>query len=309
MAGLGTVPPDVLGQSCSRLAPCLCKPRLTGLLPLRRVPARVSLAPPPTRRPSSELIAYHAAVESTVRPPVGLLSLRASCGPPLPTGPSRADAWCAPPTVPRSTVLLNRCTHDALQPSALPHLYASIFRATFDLPALHRRFPKSRLTSPRLALELKRRWTVLKLLRGPPPEAEPAARTSTARPPHEEVLWVVFLMCLENDGRNLYLLRNYGQSARWISAVAGRAFARHSTERGMTFLPARMSIEARAIPRDTVDVALTVWLFWYLKARGDLRNESQLEKERNRTMLRVFVFAAQLVRPPRPLPSRDAHDD
>jgi len=190
-------------------------------------------------------------------------------------------------------VLLNRRTHALLEPAALPHLYASIFRATFDLPALHRRLPPSRLTSPRLALELRRRWTVLKRLR-----ASPTA-SATAGPLHEETLWVALLLCLENDGRNLFLLRNYGQSTRWISAVAGRAFARHSPGTGggpAAFLPARMHIEPRTIPKDTVEAALTVWLFWYLRGKGDLRAESQVDKERNRTMLRVFVFAAQIVR-------------
>lgn len=193
-------------------------------------------------------------------------------------------------------VLLNQRTHALLESAALPHLYASIFRATFDLPALHRRLPASRLTSPRLALELKRRWTVLKRLRAHP--TTDTAATATRSPSHEETLWVALLLCLENDSRNLFLLRNYGQSSRWISALASRTFARHAPAPGgglAAFLPARMHIEPRSIPKNTVEVALVVWLFWYLRGKGDLRAESAVDKERNRTMLHVFVFAAQIV--------------
>lgn len=104
----------------------------------------------------------------------------------------------------------------------------------------------------------------------------------------------MFLLCLENDGNNLFLLRNYAKSSKWISNLAGRTFA-HSTTPG-TFLPPALSLASGRLPKDTVEVALTVWLFWYLKgSKGDLKDESVLEKERNRTMLRIFVFAAQIV--------------
>lgn len=84
-------------------------------------------------------------------------------------------------------VLTSKHLSHVLSRSSLPHLYATIFRATFNCAAIVRRFPHDRYTARHLGDELVRRWECLKRIK-----AGDTAHTL------EKDLWTVWMMCLEN---------------------------------------------------------------------------------------------------------------
>lgn len=71
----------------------------------------------------------------------------------------------SPPSDLVPLLLTSRSMYQCLSLQACPHLYASIFRAKFDLAAARRRFHYSELTDSCLAGELVQRCRVLQRIR------------------------------------------------------------------------------------------------------------------------------------------------
>lgn len=91
-----------------------------------------------------------------------------------------------------------------------PHLYANIFRATFDVDTrLH-----LQLTDSTLALELHRRYSILWRSR----------RQDTSSDPTQGELWAALRMVLENEGRNEILLKA-ADFPRFITSFIRRRLA------------------------------------------------------------------------------------
>ncbi|KAI9635571.1 uncharacterized protein MKK02DRAFT_44260 [Dioszegia hungarica] len=117
---------------------------------------------------------------------------------PLP-GPVLGDAsrWIASPT---NLLRTSRLINSVISPTANPELYARIFRANFDTAAVFRRLgdgPSTRKIRAReMTAELKRRVRALSRLR------EMMDRKEVQRIGEEE-MWVIYVMLVENDGKNL----------------------------------------------------------------------------------------------------------
>src|SRR6266702_3574723 len=121
-----------------------------------------------------EHLAFFAATQSLVGPPSGLLPLLLTC----------------------------RNVYQALSFETNPYLYARVFSYKFDTSSVFRRLG-SRITAPRvLANELKKRWIHLKRIRARTNSRMRHAESHQPSPTLIDLLWLSYLMMLENDGKN-----------------------------------------------------------------------------------------------------------
>ena len=184
-----------------------------------------------------EHIAYFAATDTFLGPPDGLVPLLA----------------------------VDRRTHAALSMTANPYLWSRIFAAKFDLASPLRRLAAAgRTVGPaEICEELKLRCTLLRTVRR---RTDALATSYTLSPTHRDalrsVLWLAYLMMLENDGANERQLREYAQFDVWL-----RDFLFH--QQGASL--AAWSVNADLWPPNDERAALALWLFWYLLKPGECR--------------------------------------
>ncbi|KAI6143479.1 hypothetical protein BKA82DRAFT_25105 [Pisolithus tinctorius] len=176
-----------------------------------------------------EDIAYFAATESRVGPPLDLPPLLRTC----------------------------RNIYQRLSFENNPVLYARIFTFKFDTRAALRRLGSS-ISFPRtLAIELRKRFTHLKLIR-----AGAGARVHHHSAEHGEspsylrdLLWLAYLMMLENDGKNERQLREYANMETWLIDY-------WFDEKGASLASHRISRDQW--PLEDEKNSLAMWLLWFL---------------------------------------------
>ena len=167
-------------------------------------------------------------------------------------------------------LLANRRLAAALSSASNPHLHARIFAAKFDARAPLRRLGPRATAPAQLAADLRRRFVLLQRIRMHVGcfVHSTAAATATATDPDDpeahqlvsEMLWTVYVMMLENDGRNERQLREYAHMDAWL--------------RDYWFDPsgasgARIAIASNQWPRNTELSAVAMWLFWFLLRPGE----------------------------------------
>src|SRR5712671_367848 len=121
-------------------------------------------------------------------------------------------------------LLVNRRLHAAASSTSNPHLHARIFAHKFDTAALVRRLGPSAVTAPKLAAELRRRCVLLARLRarvGCSVDFSGGGGNGGGVTEEEvrmmhEMLWMAYLMMLENDGKNERQLREYALLDGWL---------------------------------------------------------------------------------------------
>ncbi|KAG8865194.1 hypothetical protein FRB96_000084 [Tulasnella sp. 330] len=133
-----------------------------------------------------------------------------------------------------------------------PHLYAEIFRYSFDTMAIRRRFPNAQLTAHALSIELKRRWTCLKRIRR---MAQPQNQRLWSSEYHNygviqarEDLMTAYLMLVESDGLNAVHLLHYAQIDLFLEA-----YWQHR------LLPIHYEPE---MPKESEETSLLLWVMW-----------------------------------------------
>lgn len=176
-----------------------------------------------------EHIAFCAATQSLVGPPSGLLPLLLTC----------------------------QSIYQALSFEANPYLYARIFSSKFDTRSAFRRLG-SHVNAPRvLANELKKRWIHLKLIK---------TRTNSRIHKHAEssptlidLLWLAYLMMLENDGKNEQQLLDYAEMDGWLVEY-------WFDDEGAS--SAANMILQRVWPVEDEKNSIAMWLFWFLLRPG-----------------------------------------
>ncbi|KAL4065502.1 hypothetical protein V8B97DRAFT_1875285 [Scleroderma yunnanense] len=136
-----------------------------------------------------EHIAYFVATECLIGPPSGLPPLLSTC-----------------------KVIYQRLSFDDN-----PLLYARTFSYKFDCQAAIRRLG-SQITEPgTLANELRKRCIYLKLIkRRFGARVEHLTRHGGSPDILHDLLWLTYLMMLENDGKNEQHLRDYANLERWL---------------------------------------------------------------------------------------------
>ncbi len=173
-----------------------------------------------------------------------------------------SDNFYGPPSSLMSLVLTSRHLYSRLSFRLNHHLYASIFRFKFDTAAAEARFGSDRLTSWALADELRRRCIVLKRLR--------ARIDSTTTTRHgcggeskmslRDVLFTAYILVLENDGKNMAQLENYGRLEDWIREFW---FDPHGSSLAI------YSMRTGGWPFDRIETALGMWLYWFMLKPGE----------------------------------------
>lgn len=201
-----------------------------------------------------EHVAFFAATDNLLGPPDGLLPL----------------------------LVLNRNIHSALSFDSNPHLYARIYAYKFDLAPAVRRLGADTIPASALGEELQRKCVLLKRVRK---KMDSKVDLSMGR--HEmkaregyltRILWMAYLMMLENDGRNERQLREYAKIDEWLKEFwfdpLGSSLAMGN-------------VKADHWPDNHERISLAMWLFWLLLRPGEysasIRN------------LIMFLWRAQMI--------------
>ena len=182
-----------------------------------------------------EHIAYYAATDTFLGPPDGLVPL----------------------------LSVDRRTHAALSIGTNHYLWSRVFAAKFDLASPLRRLAAcGRTVSPAdICEELKLRCALLRAVRG---RTHARATSYALSPTHRDalraVLWMAYLMLLENDGKNERQLREYAGFDGWL-----KEFLFDPTGAAL----AAWSVGQDLWPPSDERVSLALWLFWYMLKPGE----------------------------------------
>ncbi|KAG2130356.1 hypothetical protein DEU56DRAFT_815559 [Suillus clintonianus] len=182
-----------------------------------------------------ENIAFFSATTTDVGPPSDLIPLLLSC----------------------------KSIYLALSLDTNPHLCARIFEHKFDLSAAVRRMGQQIATPDVLSKELRKRFVYLKRIRARTDSRICAPNTNS--PILGELLWLAYLMVLENDGKNVKQLREYAGMEQWLTEY-------WFDDEGAS--QATKALLADEWPLDNEHNALAMWLFWlFLKPDRFQRTE------------------------------------
>lgn len=157
------------------------------------------------------------------------------------------DPFVGPPSNLVPLLLTSRTVHDHLSFRHNSSLYAHIFRYKFDTGAIDRRLTQRWTSAPCLAEELRSRFTALNYVR----------RGKSDLQEDKDPLWRVYLMALENDGRNARQIAKWASLPRWVLAGLARRCLR---------LPAMNTAGDR--PLDLEGTSLFLWLLWMMNSEG-----------------------------------------
>lgn len=185
---------------------------------------------------------------------------------PTPTTTAAADV--SPPSTLVSLLSVCRAWHASLNSTDHPHLYARIFRTTFDSSALYRRLPRHNLSAPSFTTELVRRWTSLKRIRHFSGVCDAGSGSGVGgasqvgwqprrykRSVVLEDLMTMYIMLVENDGRNVGVLRGYAGVEAWL-------------ERYRCWRMIKMHSETSRMPEECEETSLFWWVEWLLMDRS-----------------------------------------
>ncbi|EGO28705.1 hypothetical protein SERLADRAFT_446117 [Serpula lacrymans var. lacrymans S7.9] len=180
---------------------------------------------------------------------------------------STADNPLGPPAPLLSLLLTSQTIYRTLSISANPHLYARIFTHKFDIDAAIRRLGPQIAVATVLASELQRRCIILKRIRA---RLDSRLRSVSSTPQKDqmlgELLWMAYLMMLENDGKNERQLREYADIETWL-----REF--WFDDDGASLAPRKIKDDQWPLNHERNSLAM--WLFWFfLKPDQYKRNEN-----------------------------------
>ncbi|KAG9033745.1 hypothetical protein FRB95_014432 [Tulasnella sp. JGI-2019a] len=175
------------------------------------------------------------------------------------------DAHIQPPSSIVSLLCVCRAWNFSLNSRDHPHLYARIFRATFDSSSLYRRFPRHALSATPFTTELNRRWSCLKRIR-----YYASLNASQIgwhprryrRPAVLEDLMTIYLMLIENDGRNVRILKDFANVEEWL-------------DRWRNWKMVKMHSETSRMPEDSEEVSLYWWVEWLLMTQDKCIEEPE----------------------------------
>ncbi|KAG0706197.1 hypothetical protein DFH29DRAFT_187553 [Suillus ampliporus] len=161
-----------------------------------------------------------------------------------------------PPSILRSLRLTCRMSNNALSPESNSYLYFMLFMDRFDMPSPSRQFSGGQLTVDNIERELRKRFRALQRIR----------RGEIADPDILESLSTIYIMMLEDDGRNWDQL---------LWAQLPLFMTRFLRERLM------MGAEINnGWPRENEVNMLAVSIFWLMSRSESIRNETdELRRE------------------------------
>ena len=162
--------------------------------------------------------------------------------------------FLGPPSGIVPLICLNRYIYTLL--ASNEHLYARIFSAKFDTAAAERRLGPKWIVPGVLALELQRRCFYLKRLRA---QVDARINEGSDDDTLEELLFHVYLMMLENDGKNALQLREYGRIESWLRIY-------WFDEAGSSL--ASLNLLKHKWPTSNARLSVAMWLLWFFPKFG-----------------------------------------
>ncbi|KAG1797086.1 uncharacterized protein HD556DRAFT_1233823 [Suillus plorans] len=200
-----------------------------------------------------ENIAFFAATTTDIGPPSDLLPLLLSC----------------------------RSIYHALSLDANLHLCARIFEYKFDLSAAVRRLGQHIATPDVLSKELRKRFVYLKRIRART-DSRICAPDMSNSPMISELLWLAYLMMLENDGKNVKQLREYAGMEQWLMEY-------WFDDKGASLASKALLEDVWLL--DNEHNSLAMWLFW-LFLRPDRFQRTERNYRTFATVLKPTALAA-----------------
>ena len=165
-----------------------------------------------------------------------------------------ASDFLGPPSGIVPLLCLNRHTYTSL--GSNNHLYARIFAAKFDTAAAERRLGPKRISPDVLALELQRRCFYLKRLRA---QVDVRIGQGSNDGILEDLLLHVYLMMLENDGKNEVQLQEYGRIKSWLRI--------YWFDEAGSSLASLYLLKHQWLMNDT-KLSVAMWLLWFFLGLG-----------------------------------------
>ncbi|GBE86926.1 hypothetical protein BKA93DRAFT_389613 [Sparassis latifolia] len=205
-----------------------------------------------------ENIAFFTATADFLGPPVGVIGL----------------------------LTANHRIHSALSISSNPHLWTRVFAYKFDLQSTIRRLGAGRISAVATADELKRRCILLKRIRSHP---DTLTRTYELPTTHVEelnaILWMAYLMMLENEGKNEAQLCEYARLDLWL-----REYLFHALGASLIRWSVRMDMWP---PTSNERNSLAMWLFWFLLKPEDYMVDDVTFQEAA-SVLKIIALGAHM---------------
>lgn len=199
-----------------------------------------------------------------------------------------------------SLLLVDRHINDVLCFKNNTALYSRLFEVNFDIQAVGRREGKEAVTARALAAEFKKRVTMLKHMRN-------CIRLQDLKLMQLEDIWTVYMMLIENDGKNIGHLIDRTQRRTSITEDAREPKTTGMLTQWMILHRAAAldsALEA-GMPSGSTETSLLIWMAWLLTSRN-YSNSFQTEEVSEETassessggleeflfILRPYVFAA-----------------
>ncbi|KAI0744563.1 hypothetical protein C8Q76DRAFT_4861 [Earliella scabrosa] len=194
--------------------------------------------------------------------------------------------FLGPPNGITALLSVDRRTHAALSMSSNPYLWSRIFSYKFDVSC-----PTWRLAErdrppgpPEICEEFKLRCTLLKRIRR---RTDCLATSYTLSPTHRDslrsILWMAYLMMLENEGKNDQQLREYAGFDAWL-----KDFLFHQNGASL----AAWSVKDDLWPPNDERSALALWLFWYMLKPDEYTSDDDTAFREASGILKLFALGA-----------------
>lgn len=190
-----------------------------------------------------------------------------------------------PPTDILSLLLTSHTIHTALSPATNPHLYARIFEAKFDVDALRERMDGTLPSANEVSVELQARCLALQRIRNDTfTSATPTRAYPEERFLHD--LWTLYLMLLEDEGRNMRHMREWARLHEWLRKYWSKVI-RSDDNDSLRTTPSW----GKDWAGDTEQNALAMWLFWFLLDPSQNTDDSVMS-----AVLKVIALGASKYR-------------
>ncbi|KAI9058779.1 hypothetical protein FKP32DRAFT_1597105 [Trametes sanguinea] len=194
------------------------------------------------------------------------------------------DSFLGPPDGLSGLLSVDRRTHSALSVSSNPYLWSRIFAYKFDLDSALRRLSDRAIGPAEICDEFKLRCTLLKRIRK---RTDSLATSYSLSPTHRDslrsILWMAYLMMLENDGKNSRQLREYAGFDLWL-----KDFLFHPSGASL----AAWSVNVDLWPPNDERAALALWLFWYTLKPDDYMTDDDTAFREASGILKLFALGA-----------------
>ncbi|KIK52486.1 hypothetical protein GYMLUDRAFT_49883 [Collybiopsis luxurians FD-317 M1] len=193
-----------------------------------------------------------------------------------------AQTFLGPPSAILPLLLVNRWTYSCLSIGSNPYVYAKIYESKFDLSPALRRLKVHSFPSPNLAQELRRKCIMLKRIR----DRQGASTKGSAREDEwlSEFLYQIYLMMLEDEGKNRRQLATYARMDSWLIEFWFDEYGASGSWR---------SIQQGKWPAHNESNCLAMWLLWFLFKPDQLSRGSPHTK-RALAILKIFSLGAHI---------------